>query len=76
MYAIEIAKVGPDSYSAWSRWGSYVIGRRPSPDGRLYASFGERGGKQAVLGYYDDLTDAKRAIQTHATFYRRKGPRR
>lgn len=63
---IDMAPVGPDAYSGWSRLGHYVVG--PShADGRFFASFRDKRGKQTIIGRCDTVKCALAHVQEDAS---------
>lgn len=64
-YSIDLAPVGPNQYSGWSPYGSYIVGPY---NGRILAVWNPRkGGDQQILLRTDNVRDAKTAVQVHAT---------
>lgn len=63
-YAIDLAPVGPDQYSGWTRHGSYIVGPY---SGKILAVWNPRKGEQQILLRANNVRDAKAAVQAHAT---------
>lgn len=62
-YSIDLAPVGPDQYSGWTPYGSYIVGPY---SGKILAVWSPRKGGQQILLRTDNVRDAKAAVQAHA----------